>query len=184
MSKTITTKKIKENNIELIYDYPIISKDVFGFSLKTISKKILDHILLQEKVKTKCEVTLHIVDNKTIKSINSKERNINKATDVLSFPLIDYDIVKDIDKYINNHKSYIDFYNYDTKRIMLGDIVISADKALSQAKKYNHSIKREFSFLFAHSVLHLLGYDHMIKSDEVIMFSKQEKYLNDLGIVR
>lgn len=178
------TRKIKENNIELIYDYSIKSKDIFGFSIKSISMKILDHILSQEKVKTKCEVNLHIVDNKTIRSINKRERNINKATDVLSFPLIDYEVVKNIDKYIKSNKKYIDFYDYDKKIVMLGDIIISADKALAQSKKYNHSIKREFSFLFAHSVLHLLGYDHMVKSEEEIMFSKQDKYLNDLGIVR
>ena len=102
----------------------------------------------------------------------------------MSFPLIDFNKVKNIDKYIKSNRKYIDFYDYDTKRVMLGDIIISADKAITQSKKYNHSIKREFSFLFAHSVLHLLGYDHMVATDEKIMFSKQDKYLNELGIVR
>ena len=179
-----TKKNINTSNIDLIYEYHIKSKDIFGFSIKSVTQKIFDYILKNEKIKTKCEVNLHIVDNKTIKRINKSERNINKATDVLSFPLIDFNKVKNIDKYIKSNKKYIDFYDYDTKRVMLGDIIISADKTITQSKKYNHSIKREFSFLFAHSVLHLLGYDHMVATDEIIMFSKQDKYLNELGIVR
>lgn len=177
-------KKESKNSIELIYDYKIKSKDLFSFSLKTTAIKIIDLILSKENIKTKCEANLYIVDNNAIKKINKQERNINKATDVLSFPMINYDIVKNIDKYIKTHKSYIDFYNYDKKIVNLGEIIISADKVISQAKKYGHSIKREFSFLVAHSILHLLGYDHIKKADEKIMISKQENYLNELGIVR
>lgn len=177
-------KKESKNCIELIYDYKIKSKDLFSFSLKTTAIKIMDLILAKENIKTKCEANLYIVDNNAIKKINKQERNINKATDVLSFPMINYDIVKNIDKYIKTHKSYIDFYDYDKKIVNLGEIIISADKVISQAKKYGHSIKREFSFLVAHSILHLLGYDHIKKADEKIMFSKQENYLNELGIVR
>lgn len=179
------TNHITKNNIDFNYNYNIKSTSLFKFNLKKISLEILDYILKDEKIKTPCNISLTIVDNKTIKKINKQERNINKITDVLSFPLIDYNIVKNIDKYIYKHiNKYIDFYDYDKNCISLGDIVISCDKIISQSEKYNHSKKREFSFLVAHSIYHLLGYDHMNKKDENIMFEKQKKCLDNLGICR
>jgi len=101
------------------------------------------------------------VDNNKIKELNTNYRNINKETDVISFALED------------EKKE-----NFFLDRRMLGDIYISVDKAKSQAKEYGHSLTREISFLAVHGLLHLLGYDHMKKEDEKVMFGKQELILD------
>ena len=107
-----------------------------------------------------------IVDNKKIHEINKEYRNIDRETDVISFALED-------DKNIS-----------DSPIRVLGDIYISIDKAKDQAKEYGHSLKRELCFLTTHGFLHLLGYDHMKKEDEEIMFPLQEKILNEYGVSR
>ena len=107
-----------------------------------------------------------IVDNESIHKINKEYRNIDRETDVITFALEDN---KQID--------------VPGLRV-LGDVYISYDRVISQAKDYGHSTKREICFLGVHGLLHLLGYDHMIKSDEEVMFQKQEQILNDLDIRR
>ena len=107
-----------------------------------------------------------IIDNDRIRVLNREYRNIDHETDVISFALED-------DK----------TFNLEEIRV-LGDIYISVEKARSQAKGYNHSFKRELSFLAIHGFLHLLGYDHMEKEDEEIMFKKQEEVLSRYEIVR
>ena len=107
-----------------------------------------------------------IVDNKKIHEINKEYRNIDRETDVISFALED-------DKNIT-----------DSPIRVLGDIYISIDKAKQQANEYGHSLKRELCFLATHGFLHLLGYDHMKKEDEDIMFPLQEKILNEYGVGR
>ena len=107
-----------------------------------------------------------IIDNDRIRVLNREYRNIDRETDVISFALED-------DK----------TFNLEEIRV-LGDIYISVEKARSQAKEYNHSFKRELSFLAIHGFLHLLGYDHMEKEDEEIMFKKQEEVLSRYEIVR
>ena len=105
-----------------------------------------------------------IINNEKIREINREYRNIDRETDVISFALED-------------EKSF----NRTDIRV-LGDIYISIDKARSQALEYGHSFKRELYFLAVHGFLHLLGYDHMKKEDEEIMFKKQEVILNEFGI--
>lgn len=107
-----------------------------------------------------------IINNDAIKKINKEYRNIDKETDVISFALED-------DKIIN-----------DSPIRVLGDIYISIDKAKQQSKEYKHSLKRELCFLMTHGFLHLLGYDHMKKEDEEVMFPLQEKILNEYGVSR
>ena len=125
-------------------------------------------------------MNLVITDNEEIKKINQQFRSIGAPTDVLSFPMIpfetpaDYSIVKDKDE----------FFDLDTDELLLGDVMISVDRVYSQAQEYGHSIEREFSFLFAHSMLHLLGYDHMTPEEAAVMEQKQAKALDDLGITR
>lgn len=123
-------------------------------------KKNLKKCLKIEKVKN-ARFNVILIDNKEIKEINAKYRNINKETDVISFALEDE---KEENTFLN-------------KRI-LGDIYISVDKAKSQSKEYGHSLIRELSFLSVHGLLHLLGYDHIEKEDEKIMFEKQELILD------
>lgn len=108
-------------------------------------------------------VSVSLIDDKQMHDINKQYRNIDRPTDVISF-------------------AFMDNENVDLKKakgpIVLGDIYISIDHAKAQAKEYGHSEKREFSFLFVHGLLHLLGYDHMKKEDEDIMFPLQEDILN------
>ena len=132
-------------------------------------EKVISEALRYEGVNDNTEVSVTIVDNEEIRKINNKFRNIDRATDVLSFPLIDFD----------NE----DLPN-DGSKIYLGDIIISIERAKEQAKEYGHSIDREIGFLTAHSMLHLLGYDHMVPEEEKEMFAKQEEILNNLGLRR
>ena len=112
------------------------------------------------------EFNIIIVDNEYIHKLNKEHRGIDRETDVITFALEDYEDV-----------------TYDDYRL-LGDIYISIDKAKSQAEEYGHSFLRELSFLAVHGFLHLLGYDHMNEEDEKIMFTRQEKILDEAGIKR
>jgi probable rRNA maturation factor len=132
--------------------------------------EIASATLKELKIKQSFDISVVMTNNLKIKALNKKYRNINKATDVLSFPI--YSKVE-----LKKLKASKDLLN-------LGDIVISYDKAIAQAKEYGHSLKREISFLFIHGLLHLLSYDHMNKKEEKIMFELQEKVLNSLGIRR
>jgi len=128
-------------------------------------KEFLENVCKDEELGNG-EFNVIIVGNKKIKEINKEYRNIDKVTDVISFALEDDDTLR------------LDDYR------VLGDIYICIDKARSQAEEYGHSFKRELSFLAIHGLLHLLGYDHMEKSDEIVMFSKQEEVLKRYGIER
>lgn len=132
-------------------------------------EKVISESLKYEGISNNAEISVTIVDNEEIRKINNKFRNIDKATDVLSFPLIDF-----------NAESLPE----DNSKIYLGDIIISIERAEEQAEEYGHSLDREIGFLTAHSMLHLLGYDHMIQEEEKIMFKKQEDILNNLGLRR
>ena len=129
-------------------------------------KELIEFVLKKEKVKNPI-VNVILTDNERIREINFKYRNIDKETDVISFAL------EDDDTLVN-----------DSGYRILGDIYISVDKALGQALEYNHSFKREICFLTVHGLYHLLGYDHMNKEDEEVMFQKQEEALDQFGIKR
>lgn len=132
-------------------------------------EKVIETSLKYENVKNDCEISVTIVDNDKIHKLNNKFRNIDRPTDVLSFPLIDFEKEG---MPPSDQKAY------------LGDIVISIDKAKEQAREYGHSLEREISFLTAHSMLHLLGYDHMVEDEEKIMFQKQREILDIMGVKR
>ena len=125
----------------------------------------LNFVIKKEDLE-KCLFNVIIVNNDYIHKLNKEYRGIDRPTDVISFALEDE---------VDNIK--LDFR-------VLGDIYISLDKIYEQAKLYNHSFLREFAFLTIHGLLHLLGYDHMVKEEEKIMFKKQEELLNEFGIVR
>ncbi len=130
---------------------------------------VIRAVLSYEKFSDNCEISVTIVDNEEIHALNLKYRGIDRPTDVLSFPLIDFTKEK---------------LPSDGSKIYLGDIVISIEKAEEQAKEYGHSLNREIGFLTAHSMLHLLGYDHMVPEEESIMFGKQEEILEKMGLRR
>lgn len=140
---------------------------------KNINKNLIEKTIITsleyENIKNQCEVSVTIVNNTEIQKLNKRFRNIDKATDVLSFPLNDFS------------KEPLPPVN---EMLYLGDIVISIDRAEEQAKEYGHSLARELGFLTAHSMLHLLGYDHMNPIEEKEMFTKQEEILNLMGLRR
>lgn len=145
-----------------------------------LANKVAQQILDSENCPYEASVNLVITDNEEIKRVNAEFRNINAPTDVLSFPMIpfetpaDYSVVEDQDEY----------FDLDTDELLLGDVMISVDRVFSQAEEYGHSTEREFSFLFAHSMLHLLGYDHMEPDETAVMEKKQAQALEVLGIRR
>ena len=113
--------------------------------------------------------------------MNKRTREIDKETDVLSFPNVDFEIpgIFDIDE-----SREADYFDPESGELFLGDIMISADKVIEQANEYGHSQKREFAFLIAHSMLHLCGYDHLEPNEAEIMETKQDQILAKLGITR
>lgn len=137
---------------------------------KKIISDVVSFALEVENIYSEPEIGVHIVDNEEIKKLNKKFRSVDKETDVLSFPMIEFgDEPKNV---------------LIKKNILLGDIVISWPKVCEQAKEYGHTIEREIGFLTAHGILHLLGYDHISSEDEKIMFDKQEVILAKIGLIR
>jgi probable rRNA maturation factor len=144
--------------------------------------KVIEFALKEEEVNIKCEVSLVFVDNDEIKEINNSTRGIDKETDVLSFPMLEYENKKVFkEMYINYEFPQSDF---DGEELVLGDIVLSLEKALEQSEEFNHSYEREASYLVVHSVLHLLGYDHMEDEERKIMRAREEEILSKLNITR
>ena len=114
--------------------------------------------------------------------MNRQFRGIDKPTDVLSFPNVSYEEAGDFS--VMDSEQKVDLLNPDTGAIMFGDIVINEARVRSQAEEYGHSLKREFAFLVAHSMLHLCGYDHMEEDEAKVMEEKQRNVLSSLGINR
>ena len=142
----------------------------------------IEFALKEEEVNIPFEISLLFVDNNEIREINNETRNIDKETDVLSFPMLDYPkdkAFKDVYKNYEFDETYM-----DGEELVLGDIVLSLEKALEQSKEYNHSFKREASYLVVHSVLHLLGYDHMEEDEKKVMRKREEEILGELDIKR
>ena len=141
-------------------------------SLQKDLEKVIKEVLKVENVdEKKCEISLSFVDEKKIRQLNKDFRQTDRVTDVLSFPIED-------------------FFNEDRKTLlekpylMLGDVVICTDVARKQAKELEHSFEREIMYLTCHSILHLLGYDHMEDDDKKIMRSKEKQVMKNLGVFK
>lgn len=147
---------------------------------ETLAETVVEGVLDYEKCPYEAEVNLLLTMNKEIQEMNAEFRHIDGATDVLSFPMIDYEKAGEF-AFLEEDDSY---FNCDTGELMLGDIVISKEKVIAQAEEYGHTIKREYAFLIAHSMLHLLGYDHMEEQERLEMERKQKEILEQLGITR
>lgn len=153
----------------------------FDFDWEAVYRQVALAVLDSEECPYETEVNLLLTDNDGIHEFNKETRNIDAPTDVLSFPNVEYDIPGNFDVI---EEQEADCFEPDSGELILGDIIISADKVQSQALEYGHSEKREFAFLVAHSMLHLCGYDHMTPEEEQEMINKQEMILNNLGITR
>lgn len=157
-----------ETNVDFNFDYDSLAREVIDFTM--------DH----EGFPFEAEVDLTLVDNERIHEINKEYREIDRPTDVLSFPLLSYETAGNFDAIEQND----DNFNPDTGEVMLGDIIISVEKVKEQAALYGHEPKREFAFLIVHSMLHLFGYDHMTPKEAAFMENKQKDILEEMNILR
>ena len=164
---TITIEYEAEKQLDLPYEE--IIRDVVNESLD------------YEECPYEAEVNVILTDNQAIQEINREHRQIDAPTDVLSFPMVDYEAPSDFDHVEN---AVEDYFNPETGELMLGDIVISVDKVEEQAEKYGHSQTRELAFLVAHSMLHLCGYDHMEEEERLLMEARQNEILERRGYTR
>lgn len=153
----------------------------FEFDVKEILDAVLKQTLLQEDCPYEAQVNLLVTDDEGIHELNKEYRHVDAPTDVLSFPMIPFEREADFSV---AEKEGADCFDPESGELLLGDIIISAQKVEEQALKYGHSMKRELAFLIAHSMLHLCGYDHMEEHQERIMEQKQEQILTVLGITR
>ena len=151
-----------------------------GIEYEELAKKVVQKVLDMEGCPYDAQVNLVLTDNEEIQRVNTEFREIAAPTDVLSFPMIPFETPADY-AIVEEDESYFDL---DTDELLLGDIMISVDKVFAQAEEYGHSVTREFCFLVAHSMLHLLGYDHMTPAEAVVMENKQRTALDELGITR
>ena len=151
-----------------------------GIEYEELANKVVQKVLDMEGCPYDAQVNLVLTDNEEIQRVNTEFREIAAPTDVLSFPMIPFETPADY-AIVEEDESYFDL---DTDELLLGDIMISVDKVFAQAEEYGHSVTREFCFLVAHSMLHLLGYDHMTPEEAVVMENKQRTALDELGITR
>lgn len=156
------------------------TKDTFEFDYENIITNVINEAVDYVHCPYETELSVTLTDNESIRQINNEFREIDRATDVLSFPMIEYEQPGNFDML----EEMDDAFNPETGELVLGDIVISVERAKEQAKEYGHSEVRELSFLVAHSMLHLFGYDHMETEEMKVMEQKQEEILNKLGIFR
>ena len=143
---------------------------------KTVTETALDYIGCPYEA----EINLLLTTNDEIQEMNRMFRQIDKATDVLSFPMLEYETAGDFSCFDDQEE----VFNPESGELMLGDIVISKDKVLEQAEAYGHSPVREYAFLIAHSMLHLFGYDHMEDEERKIKEEKQREIMEKVQILR
>ena len=160
----------RQNSIEVTDDLINIINEVCEVALK------------DEEVTIPYQISLLFVDNNEIREINNETRGIDKVTDVLSFPMLDYP-ENMVFKNVYKNKKFNEIY-LDGEELVLGDMVLSLERAKEQSIEYNHSFEREVCYLVVHSILHLLGYDHMNDEDKAKMRTREEEILGKLNIKR
>ena len=156
-----------------MYEITFLGIDENAEYEKTINKVIKKCFEEEDLLDSKLIITITLTTPEEIRKINKKFRNIDKATDVLSFPMFEK---AELDDKIKNR----DFLHED----VLGDLIISIEKVKEQAEEYGHSFERELSYMLVHGFYHLMGYDHIKEEDKKVMRPKEEKILNMLNITR
>ncbi|MCD8333093.1 MAG: rRNA maturation RNase YbeY [Clostridiales bacterium] len=156
-------------------------KPEFHFHYRKLAGEVIAASLRAEHFPCGAEVSLTLADNAFIQEINRSARGIDAPTDVLSFPMLEYAAPADFSAI---EEQWADCADPDTGEVMLGDIVISVEKVREQAAAYGHSEKREYAFLITHSMLHLMGYDHMQPEEAAVMEERQRAILDTLKITR
>ncbi len=152
-----------------------------GLDYEEIFERVASKVLELEGCPYEAEVSLSLVDASEIRDLNNQYRGVDAVTDVLSFPGMELPFPADFSR---AEEDYPDCFNPESGEIVLGDIVICPERAAAQAEEYGHSREREYAFLIAHSMLHLLGFDHMEEAQEERMVREQKRCLDSLGIGR
>ena len=147
---------------------------------RELAETVIDAALDYVGCPYEAEVNLLLTMNEQIQEMNANFREIDCATDVLSFPMVDYEVPGTFD-FLEERD---DCFNPETGELVLGEIVISKEKVVSQAEEFGHSLKREYAFLIAHSMLHLSGYDHMEEEERQEMERMQRELMEKLNILR
>lgn len=151
--------------IEVFYE------EIENLKEEELIRKVIECVLKEEKIKKNLDVYVTLTNNETIRKINAEHRNIDKATDVLSFPMFNREEIPLLKK-------------EDNSEDILGDIIVSIERVREQAEEYGHSFERELAYLVTHGMLHLLGYDHMIEEEKIVMRKREEEILGVLNITR
>ena len=162
-----------------------INKEInedFEFDYEKTITSVINEAIDYVKCPYECMVEVDIVYNDEIQALNKEFRDMDKPTDVLSFPLVDYQIPGNFD-FLEESDEFM-YFEPESGELMLGNIVLSYDKILGQAEEYSHGIEREMAFLVAHSMFHLFGYDHMEDEERIVMEKMQEDVLSNLNITR
>ena len=136
-------------------------------------KEVVSRVLEEEKVLPEVDVYITLTNNEELHKINKEYRDVDRPTDVLSFPMYERDEIAGL-------KNDTD----DEIEKILGDIIVSIEKVREQAEEYGHSFERELAYLVTHGMLHLLGYDHMIEEEKAVMRKREEEILETLNITR
>ncbi len=153
-----------------------------GFSGEALAREVIAKVLSDEDCPYEAEISVLFIDEDGIREINSKTRGIDAPTDVLSFPMFPFSSPAAYGEL--EEAAAADTFDPESGELLLGDIVLCIPRVFSQALEYGHSVRREYAFLLAHSVLHLLGYDHMSAEEAAEMEKRQERSLKALGISR
>ena len=153
---------------------------ILPLECKELAEKVIDAALDYVGCPYEAEVNLLLTMNEQIQEMNRNFREIDRATDVLSFPMVDYEVPGEFE-FLEERD---DCFNPETGELVLGDIVISKEKVVSQAEEFGHSLEREYAFLIAHSMLHLSGYDHMEDEERMEMERMQRELMEKLNILR
>lgn len=148
-----------------------ITFDIFSIQQQLVSaviRKCIDAVLLAENVAAPCEINVLVTNDRGIQAINKASRNLDKPTDVLSFPMFQLEAG-------NPPSDWSDYLDPETGLCPLGDMAISLERAIAQAKEFGHSSRREIGYLTIHSMLHLLGYDHLDEAEQKAQMRSREE---------
>ena len=157
---------MRYHKINITFDAPVVQK----IAVISIIRKCIKETLQAEKIPVSCEINVLVTNDESIRAINAASRNIDKATDVLSFPMFSLEAGNPPE----NWDAYLDL---ETGLCPLGDMAISLERAIAQAKEFGHSVRREIGYLTIHSVLHLLGYDHLDEGPQKAAMRAREEHI-------
>ena len=158
------------NKINITYDVFTVKKPL----ITSVIRKCIEATLKAEKINTDCEINVLVTNDRGIQAINNASQNIDKATDVLSFPMFQLEAG-------NPPQNWEEYLDYETDLCPLGDMCISLERATAQAKEFGHTVKREVGYLTIHSMLHLLGYDHLDEGEQKKQMRAREEAVAATG---